>query len=171
MARLTPKQDIKIEKVYTKDIDSKNDHLVIKANKPDDNFHVKVDDLLRVDKIEGLNNEYVEIPNLKVTKINDKEYGEESEDGDADNKEFYRLVVKDFLKINTLASVSDNDIKFTIFNKYGTSQIYICGDYFNPNSCICFGIYRNNNRNDTFSLKAKIDLINGNIYCTNIQTL
>src|SRR5690606_33367754 len=101
MDSLTPKQDIKIEKVYTKDIDSKNDHLVIQANKPDDNFHVKVDDLLRVDKIEGLNNDYVEIPNLKVTKINDKEYGEESEDSDSDNKEFNRLVVKDFLKINT----------------------------------------------------------------------
>ena len=47
-------------------------------------------------KIEGLNNDYVEIPNLKVTKINDKEYGEGSGDGDADNKEFNRLVVKDF---------------------------------------------------------------------------
>src|SRR5690606_26823532 len=127
MARLTPKQDIKIEKVYTKDIDSKNDHLVIKANKPDDNFHVKVADLVRVDKIEGLNNEYVEIPNLNVTKINDKEYGEESEDEDAENKEFNRLVVKDFLKINAFAAVSDNDTKFAIFNKPGTSEIHVCG--------------------------------------------
>src|SRR5690606_25539850 len=159
MARLTPKQDIKIEKVYTKDIDSKNDHLVIKANKPDDNFHVKVDDLLRVDKIEGLNNDYVEIPNLKVTKINDKEYGEGSGDGDSDNKEFNRLVVKDFLKINTLASPSDNDVKFAIFNKPGTSQIYICGDYFNPNSTLMFGCFRNNDRYNTFSHTASINLL------------
>ena len=42
MARLTPKQDIKIEKVYTKDIDSKNDHLVIKANKPTTIFMLKL---------------------------------------------------------------------------------------------------------------------------------
>src|SRR5690606_24297694 len=60
---------------------------------------------------------------------------------------------------------SENDVKFAIFNKYGTSQIYICGDYFNPNSTLLFGCFRGNNRDDTFSQTASINLLTGQLTC------
>ena len=48
MARLIPRQEFKTQKLLTKNVDSKKDHLVIKANKNNDEYHVKVDDVVEI---------------------------------------------------------------------------------------------------------------------------
>src|SRR5690606_35543130 len=105
MARLIPKQEFKTPKLLTKNVDSKSDHLLIRANKPDDNLHVKVDDLLQVDKIEPLHNDFVHIDNLKVKKI---DYTESQDD-----VEFENLKVKNEIK---LGENDDHTNKISIYN-------------------------------------------------------
>ena len=90
MARIIPtsKQQISVSKLVTKDVtSSKNEHLVIKANKSDDDVHVKVDDLLQVDKIAPLHKTSVEIDFLTVKQINNQDYAGEPINHDHTNLE------------------------------------------------------------------------------------
>jgi len=64
---------------------------VIRANKPDDDLHVKFDDLFQVDKIKPLHSDFVQIDNLKVKKIN---YTESQDD-----VEFENLKIKGEIKL------------------------------------------------------------------------
>src|SRR5690606_34366154 len=79
MARLIPRQEFKTQKLLTKNVDSKNDHLVIKANKNDDEYHVKIDDVveiqqhLKVNKIEAVDKDCVEFENIKINGLNSGE--------------------------------------------------------------------------------------------------
>ena len=104
MARIVPKSQITVPKLVTKDVTSdKNEHLVIKANKSDDNLYVKVDDLLQVDKIQPFIM-IVEIDNLKVK---NRLYWK------SDDDEFENLKVKNEIK---LGENDDHTNKISIYN-------------------------------------------------------
>src|SRR5690606_191280 len=153
MARIVPKSQIEVPKLVVKDVtSSKNEHLVIKANKSDDDVYVKVDDLLQVDKIEPLHNDFVQIDNLKVAKI---DYTESQDD-----VEFEKV------KTNCIKIGTDNDYKNLI--KYYNNSIQIIGSDDQSNK-IVIGYNMMDDPDKYFIGTIALNTKNGNFQCNNIQ--
>src|SRR5690606_16240413 len=153
MARIVPKSQIEVPKLVVKDVtSSKNEHLVIKANKPDDDLHVKVDDLLQVDKIEPLHNDFVQIDNLKVKKI---DYTENQDDA-----EFENLKVKNEIK---LGENDDHTNKISIYND--CLQI-IGGD--DDSNKVNIGYYIENDKEKAFIPRIALSTKTGDIQCNKL---
>src|SRR5690606_16219526 len=163
MARIVPKSQIEVPKLVVKDVtSSKNEHLVIKANKSDDDVYVKVDDLLQVDKIEPLHNDFVQIDNLKVLKI---DYTESQDD-----VEFEKV------KTNCIKIGTDNDYKNLI--KYYNNCIQILGADSDSNKIVIgYNIENDEQKNfiNTITLSTKSGdiqcnkLISNEIQCNNLH--
>src|SRR5690606_21412053 len=150
MARIVPKQQISVPKLVTKDVtSSKNEHLVIKANKSDDELYVKIDDILQIDKIKPLHNDFVEIDNLKVKKI---DYTENQDD-----VEFENLKVKNEIK---LGEDDDNTNKISIYN----NCLQIVGADSDSNK-INIGYYISDDKEKLFMPRISLSTKSGETSC------
>src|SRR5690606_10974194 len=150
MARIVPKSQIEVPKLVVKDVtSSKKEHLVIKANKSDDDVYVKVDDLLQVDKIEPLHNDFVQIDNLKVKKI---DYTENQDDA-----EFENLKVKNEIK---LGENDDHTNKISIYN----DCLQIVGKDSDSNK-INIGYYISDDKEKAFIPRIALSTKTGEIHC------